>query len=453
MPRPSGLLSLVLVLVTVIAVPAVLSLMLATAIALPTTVLWPRVTIWQPAAPVPSLPGATAPRAQPAAPTVTPHAQPSAVTSSSITPADVAPQSRPRSVEARIVEGSLSNPETWAFDPQQLAVRVGDTITWTNTGALPHTITAENGAFDSDVVAKGAQWSFTPTAAGTFNYYCALHPSMKGVLVVEAGSTPAAPSAPTPTAIVLTPPATPTQVTAALTPVPSHESSSAAPSSAPLGGQPIGVQVISDGFNPPTINAAVGDTITWTNTDDRTHTVTARDRTFDSGTLDSGARWSFTTTRPGTFAYFCEFHPEMQGTLVVTSSGDATAPRATASPAPPVSGDPSPQPSTASPSKVEIDLVGSGSFATASGHVRFESERGRRKLRVEIEDAATVKGVILDVFLGSTKVGSMTVTSQGEAKLELDSNKGAASLPMVVANQRVEARTGDGTVVVTGQFP
>lgn len=450
-PLPS-LLSLALVLATAIAVPAVLALLLATAVALPATVWWPRAAIVQPAAPLPALPGATAPIAQSVAPTAFPPVQQPAGKDSAIAPTDAEVRANPRSIEARIVEGSLSDPTTWGFDPRQLTVRVGDTVTWTNTGALPHTITAENDAFDSDMVAAGAQWSFTPTTAGTFNYLCALHPTMSGVLVVEAGPPPAASSASTPIAPTATPktvPAASTSPTA--TAVPQSPVTALRPS--PPGGRQSGVQIVSDGFNPSTVNAAVGDTVTWTNSDRRRHTVTASDGTFDSGTLNSGARWSFAVTREGTFAYVCAFHPEMQGTLVVASFADSAAAGAPSLPASPVNGDPVPQPSTATPSKVEIDLVGGGSFAAASGDARFESDRGRRKLRVEVEDAATAVGDTLDVFVGGAKVGSMTVTSKGEAELELDTNKGAASIPAAVAGQRVEARTADGTVVVTGQFP
>jgi len=80
------------------------------------------------------------------------------------------------------------------FSPSSITVHVGDTITWTNDGALPHTTTAAD-AWDSDILMPGEQFSYTFTTAGTFNYLCAVHPTlMTGAVVVEqasAGPTPA----------------------------------------------------------------------------------------------------------------------------------------------------------------------------------------------------------------------------------------------------------------------
>lgn len=71
------------------------------------------------------------------------------------------------------------------YDPQQIDVAVGDTVTWTNLGALIHTITADDGSFDSGIVEIGAQFSFTPTAAGVIAYHCRVHPMQRGTIVVQ----------------------------------------------------------------------------------------------------------------------------------------------------------------------------------------------------------------------------------------------------------------------------
>ena len=63
--------------------------------------------------------------------------------------------------------------------------------------------------------------------------------------------------------------------------------------------------------------ASVGDTITWINDDDTPHTVTANDYSFDSGTLRKGDPWSYTFTESGTYNYFCEPHPWMEGVIIV----------------------------------------------------------------------------------------------------------------------------------------
>jgi plastocyanin len=71
-------------------------------------------------------------------------------------------------------------------------------------------------------------------------------------------------------------------------------------------------------FNPAQISVKVGDTVTWTNNDDTTHTVTASDGSFDSGNLDTGKTFSQTFTTAGTFSYICSIHTGMKATVTVT---------------------------------------------------------------------------------------------------------------------------------------
>src|SRR5215218_3567246 len=78
------------------------------------------------------------------------------------------------------------------------------------------------------------------------------------------------------------------------------------------------VSVVDFAFEPGTLSVPAGATVTWTNTGSRPHTVTADDGSFDSGRLDPGEQFSQTFDQPGTFAYHCGFHPEMQGSIVVT---------------------------------------------------------------------------------------------------------------------------------------
>ena len=63
---------------------------------------------------------------------------------------------------------------------------------------------------------------------------------------------------------------------------------------------------------------AVGTTVVVTNAESTTHTWTALDGTFDSGALGEGDTFEFTFTEAGEFAYQCNFHPSMTGTIVVT---------------------------------------------------------------------------------------------------------------------------------------
>jgi amicyanin len=68
---------------------------------------------------------------------------------------------------------------------------------------------------------------------------------------------------------------------------------------------------------PGTIEIEAGTTVEWTNNDPLAHTVTAADRSFDSGQIGSGQTWRHTFTQPGTYDYTCTPHPFMKGTVVV----------------------------------------------------------------------------------------------------------------------------------------
>jgi len=96
---------------------------------------------------------------------------------------------------------------------------------------------------------------------------------------------------------------------------------------APVRGATHQVSIENFAFMPANLTVAVGDTVTWTNNDDAPHTATASNGAFDSGTLDNGGTFSFTFTTAGTYAYICEIHPQMTGTITVQ------APAATAAPA------------------------------------------------------------------------------------------------------------------------
>ena len=73
----------------------------------------------------------------------------------------------------------------FAFVPATVTVTVGTTVTWTNLDSVAHTITSETDLFDSGNLARNATFSYSFTDRGTFNYYCANHPYIKGEVVVE----------------------------------------------------------------------------------------------------------------------------------------------------------------------------------------------------------------------------------------------------------------------------
>jgi plastocyanin len=85
--------------------------------------------------------------------------------------------------------------------------------------------------------------------------------------------------------------------------------------------RPDRVEIGDFAFAPRTVEVPLGSEVTWENTDPTPHTVTGRDGGFDSGTLDPGSRFAATFDRAGTFAYFCQIHPTMQGSVRVVATG------------------------------------------------------------------------------------------------------------------------------------
>lgn len=73
----------------------------------------------------------------------------------------------------------------FAFSPNELHAKVGDTITWTNNDSMSHTVTSDTDAFDSGTLAPGKTFTHTFTTAGTFAYHCNIHPSMSAKVIVE----------------------------------------------------------------------------------------------------------------------------------------------------------------------------------------------------------------------------------------------------------------------------
>jgi plastocyanin len=72
-----------------------------------------------------------------------------------------------------------------AYAPDDLAIAVGTTVTWTNTDSVAHTSTSDASAWNSGTVAPGGQFSFAFQNAGTYSYHCAIHPGMVGTVVVR----------------------------------------------------------------------------------------------------------------------------------------------------------------------------------------------------------------------------------------------------------------------------
>ncbi len=71
------------------------------------------------------------------------------------------------------------------FNPSSLTVAAGSTVTWTNRGNRSHSVTSDQGAFDSGNLNPGGTFSFTFKDKGTFSYHCHFHSGMNAKIIVE----------------------------------------------------------------------------------------------------------------------------------------------------------------------------------------------------------------------------------------------------------------------------
>ena len=78
--------------------------------------------------------------------------------------------------------------DNFTFTPQQITVKQGDTVIWTNHDDIPHTATSTTKAFASQALDTNDLFSFTFATPGSFSYFCALHPHMTGLVIVEANT-------------------------------------------------------------------------------------------------------------------------------------------------------------------------------------------------------------------------------------------------------------------------
>ena len=81
-------------------------------------------------------------------------------------------------------EDSIVTVDNFTFQPAQLTVKVGTTVTWQNHDDIPHTIVSA-GKFRSKTMDTDDSFSFTFTTAGDYKYFCSLHPHMTGMIKVE----------------------------------------------------------------------------------------------------------------------------------------------------------------------------------------------------------------------------------------------------------------------------
>jgi plastocyanin len=81
--------------------------------------------------------------------------------------------------------GNSVSIKNYAFSIATLTITSGTTVTWTNNDAVTHTVTADDGSFNSGNIAPGATFSHKFSSAGTVNYHCSIHTSMKASVVTN----------------------------------------------------------------------------------------------------------------------------------------------------------------------------------------------------------------------------------------------------------------------------
>ena len=74
--------------------------------------------------------------------------------------------------------------DNFVFQPAELKIKVGTTVTWTNRDDIPHTVVSA-GKFRSKTLDTDDKFTFTFTNAGDYKYFCSLHPHMTGMITVE----------------------------------------------------------------------------------------------------------------------------------------------------------------------------------------------------------------------------------------------------------------------------
>jgi amicyanin len=88
----------------------------------------------------------------------------------------------PAGAQEKAAEVHIDN---FAFTPAEVTISPGTTVTWENRDDIPHNVVASNKAFRSKVMDTEQKFSFTFGTPGVYEYFCALHPHMKGKVIVK----------------------------------------------------------------------------------------------------------------------------------------------------------------------------------------------------------------------------------------------------------------------------
>jgi plastocyanin len=214
----------------------------------------------------------------------------------------------PRTTRVQAVDPGFTG-DKLRFDPDELTVAAGTTLLVANVGGKPHSLTADDGSFDTGIIDPGAEGgrfagknaSVTLNQAGTFKFHCEIHPAaMKGVVTVTG------------------------------------QAAASGPAQASAGPREVDVGAVDFAFEPKDASVAAGGKVTVTNRGQAPHTMTLDDVQLDTGTIAPGASAELTAPdAPGSYSYRCTVHPaRMRGVLVVLGR-DTEDPNAQAAAPPP----------------------------------------------------------------------------------------------------------------------
>ncbi|QUC65027.1 hypothetical protein NsoK4_01770 [Nitrosopumilus sp. K4] len=203
--------------------------------------------------------------------------------------------------------------------PSSLKVFVGDTVQWDNIDTAAHTVTSgivvegPDGLFDSGLFMSGNMFEFTFDEAGTYPYFCMVHPWMIGEIIVSEVDEMIVVEEPRNEPILVEPQSLPEPIPEPIDVVVSIPPGSGAP----------GCEETNECYVPYEVTIRVGGTVAWNNDDTAAHTVTSgtieagSTGVFDSSLFMAGTTYDFTFDKPGKYDYFCMVHPWMTGVVIV----------------------------------------------------------------------------------------------------------------------------------------
>ncbi len=203
-------------------------------------------------------------------------------------------------VVIRLVKGNQ-------FDPAEISVPAGTTVQFVNADTRSHTVTADDGSFNSGELKPAATFTHTFDQPGDVSYYCDFHGGkghngMSAVIhVTGTGSASVARTEEATKAVAVAPTKAPTAAPTA--------TSAAAGNTASV----VTVSMLDDHFDPAEITVPVGATVRWVNKGTHKHTATADDGSFTSGQLKAGDSFEHTFDKAGNVALYCENHGDKGG--------------------------------------------------------------------------------------------------------------------------------------------